>query len=211
MYAASQALLENDAGRAGELLEQQIPKRGEENFRGPEWYLLKSRIKSQELNRMNGKQLAENGGEEEEHPWIVSCLAASPDGRLLASGGWSEKGASNNQSTFFVWEPESGRKIFGGPPGIGSVKSLQFTADGKELMVAALGKTRFFSSRDGTPTGRDEIPGTYAAMAHGKPWLATTTMEETAGQSSCLVLYDMEQQREIRRIPRVSAFDYVSR
>ena len=187
VYAASQALLEDDNGRAGDLLERLIPAPGGEDFRGPEWHLLQHRITSQELNKFEG------------HPWIVSCLAASPDGRLLASGGWSEKGAAAGQSTFFVWNPMTGETVFKGPPGTGSVRSVQFTTDGRELMISAGGQTRFWSSRDWTPTGR-KVTGTYAAMAHRKLWLVTTE-DRREGQSSCLVWYDLEKLHEFRRIP----------
>ena len=60
VYAASQALLAEDTGLAGDLLGRLVPAAGAEDFRGPEWYLLNDRTRSQDLEVLEG------------HPWIVA-------------------------------------------------------------------------------------------------------------------------------------------
>ncbi len=184
VYAASQALISEDIGLAGDLLDRLVPEKGAEDFRGPEWYVLRERTRSQDLQVFSG------------HPWIVACVAASPDGKYLASGGRFVTGWAEQQSTWYVWEPATGRKVFSGPPGVGSVKSLQFSADGNRLLVSASGRTRLVTTGDWTrQTG--EVSGSYACFAHAHPWLAVTEPG-----SGTVVLYHSDTLQELARLPQ---------
>ena len=187
VYAASQALLAEDTGLAGELLARLTPVAGAEDFRGPEWYLLNDRTRSQDLEVLEG------------HPWIVACLAASPDGKWLASGGRFVSGWGGEQSTAFIWEPATGRRVYDVPVGIGSVKSLQFTPDGGRLMLAAAARVRFLRSGTWQQEG-NEIPGSYGCLAHKEPWLAVTEP-----RSGTVILYHHESHEELRRLPVAGA------
>jgi len=190
VFAASQALLEEDTGRAGDLLEGLIPVPGTEDFCGPEWYLLQNRTRSQDLRVLTG------------HPWIVACLAASPDGRWLASGGRYVSGWGGEQSTCFVWNPATGEQVFKGKLGMGSVRSLAFTRDGQRLMVSAAGRTGFLQTGTWTEVA-PSVSGNYGCLAHGQPWLATTAPNEgeVPGFQGTLVLYHADDLKEIRRYP----------
>ncbi len=183
VYAASQALLEEDTGLAGTLLDRLVPMTGDLDFRGPEWYLLKNRTRSQDLEVLEG------------HPWIVACLAASPDGKWLASGGRFVSGLSTEQNTFFVWEPATGRQVHVGRKGMGSVKSLQFTPDGSRLLFVAAGNARFLKTESWEP-GIDTVPALYGCLARHHPWLAVIRPE-----SREVVIHDSSSLAEIRRLP----------
>lgn len=184
VYAASQALLSEDVGLAGDLLERLVPQKGEEDFRGPEWYVLKDRTRSQDLQVFSG------------HPWIVACVAASPDGKYLASGGRFVTGWAEQQSTLYVWEPATGRRVFTGPPGMGSVKSLQFSEDGTQLLVSAAGRSVLIPVGDWTRKA-GEVAGSFACLAHAHPWLAVT--EPKTGR---VTIYHRETLKELARLPQ---------
>lgn len=182
MFAASQALLSEDFGRASELVERAIPQAGKEDFRGPEWHWLRWSTHGQETAVLEG------------HPWIVACVAASPDGRWLASGGRFVTGSSAEQSTARVWDVAAQKPVFVFPKDLGSVKSLAFTSDGKRLLHTAANAARLFS----TETWSDEspaIPASSAALAHTQPWLAAT-----APNTGAVGIYDIENRALIRTL-----------
>ena len=187
VYAASQALLAEDMGLAGELLERLIPAPGAEDFRGPEWHLLRHRTRSQDLEVLTG------------HPWIVACLAASPDGKWLVSGGRYVTGKGSIQSTCFVWQPLAGKKLQKEIRGVGSVRSLEFTADGTRLMLSSAGRTRFLKTGTWEQEERT-VAGAYGALAHHEPWLVTTKAGATAGQGGPAVIYNSDTLAEVRRL-----------
>ena len=187
VYAASQALLAEDTGLAGELLERLIPAAGAEDFRGLEWHLLRHRTRSQDLEVLRG------------HPWIVACLAASPDGKWLVSGGRYVTGRESAQSTFFVWQPATGGKVQKEMRGLGSVRSLEFTPDGTRLMLSSAGRTRFLKTGTWAPEERT-VAGAYGALAHHQPWLVATESGATAGQGGSAVIYNSDTLTEVRRL-----------
>ncbi len=193
VYAASQALLAEDTGLAGDLLGRLVPAAGAEDFRGPEWYLLNDRTRSQDLEVLAG------------HPWIVACLAASPDGKWLASGGRFVSGSGGEQSTAFIWEPATGRRVYDVPVNTGSVKALQFTPDGERLMLVAAGRARFLRTGTWQQQG-NEVAGTYGCLAHREPWLAVTEP-----RTGAIVIYDRDSLAEWRRLPVSGAMVEFSR
>ena len=187
LYAASQALLAENSGLAEELLDRLVPTAGEADFRGPEWHLLRHRSRSQDVEVLRG------------HPWIVACLAASADGRWLASGGRYVTGQDETQSTLMVRECGKWQE----PPrewkGLGSVRSLAFTPDGSRLMLAAAGRTRFLKTGTWEMDG-PTVVGNYAALAHQGAWFVVTEPGATAGRAGATVIYDSASLAEIRRL-----------
>src|SRR5262249_34920808 len=77
MNLAQNAWRDNQAARVLELLDQQRPKVGEIDLRGFEWDYLR-RLFHSDLRTLKG------------HTREVRCVAYSPDGKRLASGGWDK-------------------------------------------------------------------------------------------------------------------------
>ncbi|MDB6134559.1 MAG: repeat-containing protein [Verrucomicrobiales bacterium] len=182
MYAASQALLAEDTGQARRLLESSMPVNGGEDFRGPEWHWLKHRTESQDTAVLEG------------HPWIVACLAVSPDGRWIASGGRFVNGWADEQTTLYIWDPAQRRRVHDFPVNMGSVKSVQFTPDGMRLMAVSAAKARFFRTGTWEETG-PLVPAVFANFAHSHPWMAVID----PGNGGQVVIYDTGTGQEIRR------------
>lgn len=185
MYGASQALLAEDTGQALRLLDSARPKEGSDNddFRGTEWFWLKNRTESQDTAVLEG------------HPWIVACLAVSPDGKWLASGGRFVNGWGSGQTTQFIWNPVTHQRVHDFPMDMGSVKSLRFTPDGTRLMSVAAAKARFFRTGTWEETG-PQVPAAFAALANQKPWVAAVNPPDGR-----IVIYDTGTGQEIHRLP----------
>ena len=95
--AASTALREGNLGRAREHLLKHAPAAGGERASSPRtsdialsasqeftWRLLWDRCRSEELATLG------------RHPWIVTCVAVSPDGRWVASGSMDQPDDTSN-------------------------------------------------------------------------------------------------------------------
>ncbi len=165
MFAASQALLAEDFGRASDLVERAVPAPGAEDFRGPEWHWLWWRTRGQETAVLEG------------HPWIVACMSVSPDGAWLASGGRFVTGSSAGQSTLRVWSVAERRAVHVCPPGLGSVKALSFSPDGRRLFVVASGRARFLP----VETWKEPeawVPGATGVHLAHKGWFAVTAPDQ---------------------------------
>jgi WD40 repeat protein len=86
----------------------------------------------------------------------VECLAWSPDGSLLASGGSTPGGGTGpaGSSTVQVWDGRTGalRQVLRGQRG--HVCSAAFTADGRTLFTVSLRELVGWNPRSGTPRCR---------------------------------------------------------
>jgi len=130
MNVAQQALEENDLGRAYNLLERHIPKAGEDDLRGFKWrYFCK-------LCQGNLTALTLDAHEEG-----VSCLAYSPDGTLLGSGGFQDR-------TVKIWNLTTGKLLITLPQFEDLLwrGDLAFSRDGKTLAVPGRSQTILFDT-----------------------------------------------------------------
>ncbi len=144
MSVAAQALSRGNLGLARLTLAAHRPVTGQEDLRGFEWRYL--------LDQSRGQQLATMAG----HSWIVTCVAFSPNGALLASGSLDGSAKIWNASTH-----ELVRSLEDG--GI-SVSSLAFTPDGKQLVAAtARGSVDFW--RVATGEKERSFRGRLAALS----------------------------------------------
>ena len=110
---AEEAWETNNIGQLRELVENQLPRDGEEDLRGFEWRYL--------------WQLYHNNGERFnlQHDIEVWAVAFSPDGKTLATG--------SSDSTVKLWDPITGVEKATLRGHAGHVKSMAFSPDGKRL------------------------------------------------------------------------------
>jgi hypothetical protein len=89
------------------------------------------------------------------HMAAVICLAVSPDGRLIASGG--------DDHRLIVWDraKRTQFKSFGGYPGV--VKQVAFSSDGKRLTAVVGNVMKEWHIADWTPTKRWDVKADFIA------------------------------------------------
>ena len=121
MNLAKRAWDESNMGRAVELLEMYRPQPDQTDLRNFEWHYL-DRLCHSELLTLNGHS---------------GCVAFSPDGKRLVSGG----GGSGQSGEVKIWDVTSGRAIFTLKGHTSAVWSVAFSPDGKRVASASLDQT----------------------------------------------------------------------
>lgn len=159
------ALAENRMATVRELLQAHVPSDPQSDLRGWEWHYLWQASQSDELVSLEG------------HQGPVHCLAFSPDGRLLASGGGREP--------VIVWDVAS-RSQVATIAHAGYVPHVGFAPDGRSLLTANTwvlpGRTILRSWRFGewqTPATAVEIDCSVQAfeLSHDGRHLLVTTLD----------------------------------
>jgi WD40 repeat protein/serine/threonine protein kinase len=112
---AQQAWEAADIKEVTRLLDLQRPRAGEEDLRGFEWRYLQGLCNSHAMALP-------------EQPAPVKALAASPDGRTLATG---------SGRTVRTWDTATGQQVHELPAMPGEVRALTFSPDGTLLAIAA--------------------------------------------------------------------------
>jgi WD40 repeat protein len=113
MYAAQHAFENGNLGRARELLKAHWPSPGETDLRGFEWRYLWNLCQGDNFHTLSG------------HSRTVQCVAFSPDGELLASGG--------ADSSVKLWDVATRRLVVTLPAHNSRVHWLAFSNDGEVL------------------------------------------------------------------------------
>jgi WD40 repeat protein len=115
----------------------------------------------------------------------VAAMAASPDGRLLVTGGADH--------AIWLWDLETGnaRNVLRGHSG--AVTALQFTADGLKLVSGSADKSlRVWNLADGALAGQFESPQPIAALA----LLSGGKQIATGGGDNLIRVWDLPSQAD---------------
>jgi len=161
------------------LLERHIPKPGETDLRGWEWYYLLS-LPHQDLLTLRG------------HVEPVQALCWSPDGRHVASA---------SEQVVIIWDATTGRKIHSLRP----ASSTQFiriswSLDGTHVAVGAGRTVTIWDAETGrvsqTLDGRGVVR-TVAWSSDGR-FLSWSTLGDQS-ESPMLSIWDLDQKREFLR------------
>jgi WD40 repeat protein len=175
MYLARQAWEASDAGRLQELLDRQLPARGDPDFRGWEWYYLRGQSRERLVLRGHTNQIA--------------AVAWSPDGKRLASAGGDPAGKSGELK---VWDLVTGKEQF--TPAANTdypVSTVAWSPDGKRLAWGGgrisgfrnnlPGEIRIWDARDG---GKILNLRGHTGLVHAVAWSPDGRRLASAGGES---------------------------
>ena len=167
--AAASSLKEGNLGRARELLLRHAaevgsgkPEARNQEPASPEftWRLLWSRCQGEDLFTLG------------EHPWIVTCVAVSPDGQWVASGSQDQPDSSTNSLKLWrladwkVRPPGSTNFPVRALAASNTIWSVGFTADSRTLVSAGVLGVRVWDVATGAArTDLPELRGQEVAVA----------------------------------------------
>ena len=119
-----------------------------------------------------------------EHAKAVWCVAFSPDGKLLVSGGGNLIVGENNPGELILWNPMTGKRIATLPSQGGRVRALAFSPDGKILAagyepenIIGSGQTVLWSLPAKTPKGKTPFETHSLAFSKDGKFLALGGVE----------------------------------
>jgi WD40 repeat protein/predicted Ser/Thr protein kinase len=176
---AGQVVQQGDFGRARRTLDRLRPRPGESDLREFEWRYL--------WNLCRGDQLATLGEQE----WIVTSLAYSSDGRLLASGGMG--------GFIQLWDAGTRQCLKNLQVSQGAVWSLAFVPGSAELIAGSSTGVQVWDAK--TWTLQTNFPGTLARLSRDGNLLAVAESSPFYWQEAGPVaLWDWRSGRRLRTL-----------
>jgi WD40 repeat protein/predicted Ser/Thr protein kinase len=196
MHLARQAWESSEITRLQELLQRNVPRQGQRDFRGWEWqYLL---AQSRGVVSLSG------------HALEISSLAWSPDGTRVAS---SAAQITSDSGEIKIWDAATGRELFGlgGRAGYG-ISAVAWSPDGKRLASGGgriggfqnriPGELKIWDAQTGTEamtlTGHVGKVNSVAFSPDGKRLASAGGEFGPPGQAK---IWDCESGRELRDLP----------
>ncbi|MGI6418831.1 MAG: protein kinase domain-containing protein [Thermoguttaceae bacterium] len=119
------------------------------------------------------------------------CLAISPDGRHLASGGPDE------DEEVAVWDAETGKRIRTLHGVSRRVADLAFTPDGSQIVAADTGGAKFWETATGKLLWTAPSDG---AFTHGVA-ISSDGKMVACGKSQCVRIFDLASRTQVAAFP----------
>ncbi len=164
----------DQAGRAEELLDRCPSK-----LRGWEWHYLK-RLPFAHFPAFH-------------HAGVLTKVAVSPDGRLLASGN-----AAGGNATIKIWDLQTGAELREVKKHVGFIEQLAFSPDGRLLASGDFRTVKLWDPFTGELLR--ELPGP-ACLVIALTFSPDGRFLATACQDDCVRLWDVTSGRELDSIP----------
>lgn len=177
---ASQAVQDGDLGHARDLLQRHAPSSGSGDLA---WRLLRDRGAGDPREIIG------------EHPWIVSSIAWSPDGKRIASGSVGSGTIGEDLRVWDVTRRPAGTSILA----TNGVRDLAWFPDSRRLMaVRTLGGVQIFDTEENQTVST--YPGMSAALSRDGQYLVTcegvSVLWEEHGRTGPVVLRNLIQNTE---------------
>jgi serine/threonine protein kinase len=133
------------------------------------------------------------------HTDRVNCVAVSPDGRWVLSGG--------KDRTVRLWETATGTEVRCLTAGMAEVRSVAFSPDGRHLLSAAGATLRLWDVDTGQEVMR--LPG-HTDTVCGIAFTSDGSRILSGGADRTVRLWDVQTGRELRRLARATAVSCVA-
>ena len=191
MIATQHALNEGNLGQAREYLRHHIPGADEPDLRGFEWRHFWDQTEGGQLHTFTG------------HSNLVYCLAFSPDGRLLASGGWDGE--------LFLWDVPGRVRLSHFKPGGGELRSIAISSDGGLMAVGTQSEVSLWRVSDPREPGllrRRPAKEARVAFVPNTSQVAIGLVQSVWGygfEPGSVELWDHESGQTIRELPETGS------
>ena len=175
---------------------ERTPRLGQERALGPQQQAARPVLKPQRKEVGSGRGYSE--------PFVMTCLAFSPAGSILASGSRGPGDtASSSLAEVYLWDVAQGKELRHFPAHQGQIQSLSFSPDGRTL--ATTGIEPMIRLWD-VATGRETFP----PSGH-RTWIRKLVISPadgtvfTAGQDGTIRRWDSASGRELDLFARFPA------